>query len=600
MFFPPPPPPGHSDQGSSSSNQDYNMMLSIDKDPLVADIGRELMGLVMNRQAQTLNTNPRTGKKYPDLSQAVAGYGPSPPAHLDDSPFMLPPALDSKDIDKFQNYLRGGNTFSMHQELPTDPFVAVPNLHNPVVNRSANMVPLSNLQTMHSFQNNPYPALSPYPGAFAPIHGGFGFPAPRHASGPQLGASSAARPYHDDQRTVSLPTHLDQENIYKAMGERVLDVVEDRDPSMIGGGRLSELSLSSQFGTNVGFGFGIDHAGVNGSFNNTQFPTQKFPEYSIQADAYRSMYGSNASAAEMGGPSGYGLSRGQPPIVPTNGPHVRVSSYPSMPNVPSNLTPRAIHQHHSASYPEYQISDNSRSNGDMSPTQSLDPSTKWLALRKRRNGGPGAQPSAIMPNQPYHATHPSQASNFHHENLPDEINCALWITNIPVSANSTDIFNTINVGAVASLHINQPDAYHTCKAAKLVFKEPSAAAQYLMIATFVGIPINGSFIKAKYNRHGHLRWAGTQTRVIKITGPDHLMDWVYWNGIFKDICHFEYDHCNELPCNEPGRKTFQFHFERIDGQAQMCLKAVFQDPNHADVYACYGRDRCEPQPAQLQ
>ncbi|EPE31024.1 RNA-binding, RBD [Glarea lozoyensis ATCC 20868] len=224
----------------------------------------------------------------------------------------------------------------------------------------------------------------------------------------------------------------------------------------------------------------------------------------------------------------------------------------------------------------------------------LNPSTKMLALQQRLAAGVGSPIATDLANQPYHGSHHSQSMQLPMENLRNEFNCALWVTNIPVAATSSDIFDVIKCGAVASLHVSPPDVDHPFKAAKLIFKEPLSAAAFLAQSQLYGIRIRDQYIRVIYNRHGSLRWAGNQTRVLRITGPEHLMYIEYWNTLFSRICVYEFDICEEIPCAEPGRKTMEFHFERIDGQSQMCLKAVFQVPTHTDIQAGYGRDRCEP------
>jgi len=61
-----------------------------------------------------------------------------------------------------------------------------------------------------------------------------------------------------------------------------------------------------------------------------------------------------------------------------------------------------------------------------------------------------------------------------HPNLPDHLNCALWIRNIPASAKAADVFEKIEFGAVYAFHLNPPTGIHQLAAAKLVFVYPKA------------------------------------------------------------------------------------------------------------------------------
>ncbi|RDL33750.1 uncharacterized protein BP5553_08118 [Venustampulla echinocandica] len=182
-------------------------------------------------------------------------------------------------------------------------------------------------------------------------------------------------------------------------------------------------------------------------------------------------------------------------------------------------------------------------------------------------------------------------------NLDDTENCALWVTNIPPSASAADMFDIINCGAVFSLHINKPNLHHRTAAAKLVFIEPHSATEFFTQASR-GIQIGDTKLKVIYNRHGSRRSGVKNSRILLVEGPASIMTFEYWDTFFRRYCEFDWDRVLPLHCPHQGRRILEFRFMRIDGQAQMCLKALQRDPAHKYVSAEYGADPCNPESRQ--
>ncbi|CZR62311.1 uncharacterized protein PAC_12208 [Phialocephala subalpina] len=177
--------------------------------------------------------------------------------------------------------------------------------------------------------------------------------------------------------------------------------------------------------------------------------------------------------------------------------------------------------------------------------------------------------------------------------LADDLNCALFLRNIPMSASLSGFFDMVDTGAVYALHIMPPNGQHHTCAAKLTFMEPEGAAIFLAKARH-GIRVAGYLLDARYNiREGYLRNTTAISRVIHVEGPEAMMTVDYWFRYFRQVCVFQWDRVVALACPRPGRKFLEFRFACINGQAQTCLQEIQQQEEFAGlVDVAYGFDPC--------
>jgi hypothetical protein len=183
------------------------------------------------------------------------------------------------------------------------------------------------------------------------------------------------------------------------------------------------------------------------------------------------------------------------------------------------------------------------------------------------------------------------------EGIPDEENCALFLSLIHPSATAKDILSVVRTGKVRILHISPPDANHSTSAAKLVFMTHSAAARFLQqVNSKEGVAILGQRIKAIYNRFGYIEYTRQErSRVILIQGPDaKFMTFDIWNEYFKDCVDFDLDTWEEeMPQN--NKKILKFAFARLDAQAESAYHAIKKEPAFQGVVDVkYGTDPCDP------
>lgn len=81
------------------------------------------------------------------------------------------------------------------------------------------------------------------------------------------------------------------------------------------------------------------------------------------------------------------------------------------------------------------------------------------------------------------------------QDIPDELNCSLYITGLPLDVTVRDIFDDIrNIGKVYSLHISPSREGHSNRAAAIIFFTRIAAGKHHPITTSTSIPDTNSMV----------------------------------------------------------------------------------------------------------
>ncbi|CAD6439181.1 5e158a30-de05-4394-9bb2-574ff2241b2e [Sclerotinia trifoliorum] len=161
--------------------------------------------------------------------------------------------------------------------------------------------------------------------------------------------------------------------------------------------------------------------------------------------------------------------------------------------------------------------------------------------------------------------------------LPDSINCCMWIINIPREVQHGEFMRLLNCGAVAALSMVPPQNGHLTQAAKATFKKVSGGAElYRRARHRGGLRIRSHKIKVWYNDYGAYEWKGPETRFLEIEAPA-VLDENFWQGYFNTWCKYTIISVTPLPCMKYGFASTRFEFVRIAGQAQTCFQAIQKD-----------------------
>ncbi|KAF7957326.1 hypothetical protein EAE96_002912 [Botrytis aclada] len=162
-------------------------------------------------------------------------------------------------------------------------------------------------------------------------------------------------------------------------------------------------------------------------------------------------------------------------------------------------------------------------------------------------------------------------------NLPEHINCCMWIINIPEEIGYAEFMQLLDCGAVAALSMVRPQNGHTTQAAKATFKTNASGSElYRRARNKGGLRIRGRKIKVWYNDYGAYEWKGPETRFLEIEAPK-LLDEAFWHGYFGSWCKYIIISVTPMPCRKYGFAYTRFEFVRIAGQAQTCYQAILKD-----------------------
>ncbi|ESZ89857.1 hypothetical protein SBOR_9753 [Sclerotinia borealis F-4128] len=161
--------------------------------------------------------------------------------------------------------------------------------------------------------------------------------------------------------------------------------------------------------------------------------------------------------------------------------------------------------------------------------------------------------------------------------LPDDINCCMWIINIPPEVQHGEFMRLLDCGAVAALSLVPPQRGHVTQAAKATFKKVTSGAElYRRARHRSGLRIRGQKIKVWYNDYGAYEWTGPETRFLEIEAPVVLDD-NFWRSYFNNWCKNIVISIQPLHCAKYGFAFTRFEFVRIAGQAQTCFQAIQKD-----------------------
>jgi hypothetical protein len=161
--------------------------------------------------------------------------------------------------------------------------------------------------------------------------------------------------------------------------------------------------------------------------------------------------------------------------------------------------------------------------------------------------------------------------------IPDDMNCALWVMGLPPNVTHTTILAAIrHVGKVYSTVINPPTGRHFCAAAKIVFFERCQAEKLFDLIYFGHFFVMGrQVLEVRWNKvksSAYPHWH--QSRAIRITGPAHLMDFQFFEVFFKARFTYDLDHTAVVPCSTPGMASHVWYFGSLRCQAASARLAI--------------------------
>ena len=194
----------------------------------------------------------------------------------------------------------------------------------------------------------------------------------------------------------------------------------------------------------------------------------------------------------------------------------------------------------------------------------------------------------------YHGMHTD--GNASVDNLPNELNCSLWLTNLPADVDYPELLRCIrHVGRVYCTFINYPDgSHHHTAAAKVVFFTPAAAQKFLSESWTQTLFIREHRVRASYNRirTPETRMAGNKSRVLIITGSVDFVNPANLRVWFGNRFQFHEDQFFEL-IKAGDRVVWEFRFGSYRCQSQMGKMSLEKDRPAGFEKVEFGDDPCE-------
>jgi hypothetical protein len=174
--------------------------------------------------------------------------------------------------------------------------------------------------------------------------------------------------------------------------------------------------------------------------------------------------------------------------------------------------------------------------------------------------------------------------------IPDELNCSLWITNLPTTCTIHSLLTNVRgCGKVYATVINPPDYHkgHLTSAAKLVFFSVDGARALLQQARLGLFIVNGYVPKVVYNR---VKTAAQkpcpECRVIHVEGPSQIVNVEYLSNWFTLTGGFTYevDSINLLSESQTGGwRRLEWQFGSFRCQAAAAVMRIEQERRNIDV-----------------
>ncbi|KAI0162311.1 hypothetical protein GGR57DRAFT_517648 [Xylariaceae sp. FL1272] len=198
-------------------------------------------------------------------------------------------------------------------------------------------------------------------------------------------------------------------------------------------------------------------------------------------------------------------------------------------------------------------------------------------------------------------------------NIPDHLNTAVWITNLPPHLDHKMLLDNIrNCGKIWAAVVNEPEAGHITSAAKVVFWDVTGA-EHLLRQSVEGKFIVGDYIpRVRRNRiKSEAKPSGVHSRVLHIEGPSYVVNEPYLAAFFRHNDIKWQDEAVLTLMSNGNRTRLEWRFGSYRCQAESARHAIdrvkrpfnpvdqFSFQLWQDVSVYFGVDPCAPRPDML-
>ncbi|CAG8978367.1 hypothetical protein HYALB_00013047 [Hymenoscyphus albidus] len=182
---------------------------------------------------------------------------------------------------------------------------------------------------------------------------------------------------------------------------------------------------------------------------------------------------------------------------------------------------------------------------------------------------------------------------------PADINCAIWMSQIPTWVTTKDIFATITEGKVWSFYKVDPVSgrFEKC-GAKIVFQERYIAEQYLNKCHAHGLKFGEEVVKVEWNRNPVYPCRPDElnsSRVLRISGQDPEVNCKDLVALLKEQMEFELHEANRYMEYNTLTTGIELVFDKVVGQSRQAMALIMDiiRTNGYDWKVQYGPDPCD-------
>ncbi|KAJ4387092.1 hypothetical protein N0V93_007679 [Gnomoniopsis smithogilvyi] len=191
------------------------------------------------------------------------------------------------------------------------------------------------------------------------------------------------------------------------------------------------------------------------------------------------------------------------------------------------------------------------------------------------------------------------------EDIPDDLNCSLFIVNLPPSLTTHELVAAIHkmgpLGRIFAIHINGPELQrnHPGCAAKVVFFQREVAQSFFTRCESSGFRVNEYHSRVMWNRiktseKSHLTNSDA-SRVLLIGGPPSIVNSSTLTDFFHTKLEFQIDNIITHAPGSVGNEdaVIEYRFGSFRCQSQAAKMALARELPHIRCF--FGKDPLEPE-----
>ncbi|KAK3936022.1 hypothetical protein QBC46DRAFT_270499 [Diplogelasinospora grovesii] len=181
-------------------------------------------------------------------------------------------------------------------------------------------------------------------------------------------------------------------------------------------------------------------------------------------------------------------------------------------------------------------------------------------------------------------------------NIPEELNCSLFLTGLPRGVTETELLACICVpqGRIYATVLIAAKGHRRFPAARVVFFNRTGAQALYDLGRQGQFVVRGQRVRVRYNsvRLAPIEGQGWSSRVILVVGPAGYMDSQALLGLFDANFQFQLDRVQDLGVADDGRRRLVIAFGSYRCQAEWARCVIRTHLGRLGVKSWFAPDPC--------